>query len=66
MGVAYEKVSQEKTVLHKGGRWFQNNLTPVDIRDRLSPCQDNQDLIRPAPCIMLWIRKLLDEKLEWV
>jgi len=32
----------------KGGRWFQNNLAPVDIRDRLSPCPDNQDFIRPG------------------
>ena len=44
----------------KGGRWFQNNLTHEHTRDRLSSCPDNQDLIRPGPCIMLWARASMD------
>jgi hypothetical protein len=45
---------------HEGGRWFQNNLTREDTRDRFSPCPDNQDLIRPALCIMLSAGVLMD------
>jgi len=46
--------------LSKGGRWFQNNLTNGQIWNNVSPYPDNQDLIRPAHCIMSWAGGLTD------
>lgn len=35
------------------GRWFQNDLTRQYNEDRLSVCQENQDLMHPAPYITI-------------
>ena len=42
------------------GRWFQNNLTNGQIWNNASSCPDNQDMIRPAHCIMSWVGGLTD------
>ena len=46
--------------MRKGGRWFQNDLTPQYKGDRLFVCQDSQDLMHPVPYIMLWAGALME------
>ena len=46
--------------LYKRGRWFQNDLTKKNKRDRPSICQDNRDLMPPGAYIMSWAGALVE------